>query len=244
MRKNEKLLIVILFGLSVVSMQAQSLNDYQCALKKSYIKGNLDDWPERIENMEEHSDGSFDWQFEILEARYGLIGYYLGKGERELAHKYLDDSQNFLDSLMEEFPNSSKLYSVQAGFYGFRIALSLIKAPVLLPKLKRSLTKALELNTNEAQAWMERGNLAYNRPAAFGGDKVEAIKNYQKALSLFQQGKNNSCNWMMIMIQVFLVKAYYQTNQKQAYHSARLQLEKKYGAMNWIDHFMNAKIVD
>ena len=244
MRNSKQWVLIVLLCFLGVATQAQTLNDFRCALKKSYIIGNLDDWPQRIENMEKHSDGSFGWAFEVLEARYGLIGYYLGKGERDQAHEYLDDSQNILDSLLNRYPNSSKLNSVQAGFYGFHIALSMIKAPVLLPKMKRSLAKAFELNPNEPRAWLEKGNLAYNRPAAFGGDKQEAIKSYQKALELFQHEKNYSCNWMIIMVRALIVKAYYQTDQQGAYQTARNKLEEKYGKMNWINDFLKATIFD
>lgn len=244
MSMREKLLLVVLLWLISCSTQGQSLNEFECALKESYIKGNLEDWPQRIQNMEKQSDGSFGWQFEILEARYGLVGCYLGKGERKKAREYLDDSQDYLDSMMVLYPNSAKLYSVKTGFYGFHIALSMFRAPVLLPKIKRSLKRAFELDPNEPRAWLEKGNLAYNRPVAFGGDKLDAIRSYHKTLELLKQEKNSSCDWMTVMVQVFLIKAYYQTNQKHAYQMARLELQKTYGKMSWVSDFMKASIVD
>ena len=244
MKWREKVFIGLFLLLNGFTAHAQLLNDFRCALKESYINGNMDDWPQRIQKLEAQSDGSFEWQFEILKARYGLIGYYLGKGERNLARELLDKSQNYLDTLMILHPNSANLYGVQTGFYGFHIALSILRAPAMLPKMKRSLRKAFELNAIEPHAWLEKGNLAYNKPAAFGGDKKEAIKSYQKTLALLQQERNSSCDWMIIMLQVFLVKAYYQTNQVEAYQIAKLQLEKEYGKMNWIGEFLNATIVN
>lgn len=241
--KNLKLTFISIFLLIAIYTQGKSLDDFRLELKKSYIVGNLDDWPERIQEMEEYSDGSFDWQFEILEARYGLIGYYLGKGERKKAREHLDGSQSHLSSMMTQYPDSSKLHSVQTGFYGFQIALSILNAPAFYPKMKKSLKKAFELNPNEPRAWMEKGNLNYNRPAAFGSNKLEAIENYHQALTLLQQEKNSYSNWMIIMVRVFLIKAYYHTNQKENYQEAKLDLENKYGKMNWVSDFLDARII-
>ncbi|WP_321287773.1 hypothetical protein [uncultured Sunxiuqinia sp.] len=244
MQKIGLLILGLVLFVGLTSCAQTSLEKARCQLKKTYIEGDMENWEQHIQKMEKESDGSLEWQLEILMARYGLIGYYLGNDKKESAKEILDTAEDMLDQSIAKFPDSPKLYCIQTAFYGFRIAFSIFNAPLFLPKLQKSLKMAEDLNSNEPFLWLEKGNLLFNRPKAFGGDKVQAIEDYEKALDLFQDDEMADCSWIPVLLQALIVKAYYQTEQTEAYQASRQQLEKKYGRMTWLDYFVSTSIMD
>jgi hypothetical protein len=106
------------------------------------------------------------------------------------------------------------------------------------------LDKALELDPGEPMGYIEKGNSLLYRPAAFGGDKIEAIKLYRKALQLMEARHSLKCNWQQMLLRAFILKALYETNQTAEANAFMLSMQKDYGSMEWIKSFVGANLMD
>ncbi len=230
-------------GINLTAAQ-DGLQEARCLLKHRYIEGELEKWPDIIQKMEKQSDGSLEWQTEILMAKYGLIGYHLGNRRKADARDWLKSAEDDLEQAIRKFPEAVQLHSIQTGFYGFRIALSFWNAPLILPRLKESHETAKKLGAENPFVWLEEGNSFFNRPQAFGGDKHQAIVCYQKALRGFESQLDAECSWLVVFLRVLLVKTYFQTEQEKAYQARRQELEQEFGTMPWLDLFMQSDILD
>ncbi|MHA7112379.1 tetratricopeptide repeat protein [Sunxiuqinia elliptica] len=245
-RSQNNYLNWLLLGLMVclfTPVSGQKLETYQCRFFNSYLKGDMSNWMDWIQEIEHDHPNEQDWGILALQARYGLIGYYFGTGQKELIKDVLQDGDNRLDSYLEQAPNNARLLSLKAAFDSFKIGLAMYKAPFLGPKVVGSIRQAMEGDPNEPMAWLEEGNALYNRPALFGGDKKQAIAAYRKAQRLFEQSAE-VCNYLKVLVEVFILKGYYETNQHTLYLESRQRLERLYGELNWVDDFLVSKIVD
>jgi hypothetical protein len=46
------------------------------------------------------------------------------------------------------------------------------------------------------------------------------------------------------MVQLFLLKAYYETGQKDDFNQLKAELVQLHGPLNWVDGFLNSKVLD
>ena len=67
---------------------------------------------------------------ELVNYQYGYIGYCTGFDKKEEAKKYLELAQRNVEILENRKYNLSVINSYKAAFYGFRIGLNPISAPV------------------------------------------------------------------------------------------------------------------
>ena len=93
-------------------------------------------------------------------------------------------------------------------------------------------------------AGIEKGNSLMYRPAAFGGDKKEALTFYRKALKLMDKGSSLKCDWQKMLLRAFILKALYETNQTSEARAFNTEMKKDYGSMDWIKQFVGANLVD
>lgn len=216
---------------------------YRCQFFQAYLEGDMSQWLQWAEEIEAEYPGDREWILLALQARYGLIGYYFGTEQNGKIKPVLNDADRRLEELLDRHPNDARLLSLQSAFQAFKIGLAMYKAPFLGPKAEASVQQALKLDPKEPMAWLEAGNSLYNRPALFGGDKQQAIEAYKKSLALFES-KDEACNYLKVLVQVFIMKGYYETGQRELYQSTRQLLEKKYGQLPWLDDFLPSTILD
>jgi hypothetical protein len=130
------------------------------------------------------------------------------------------------------------------AFYGYKIALAFYKAPFYGPKSMSHIDKAIELDKAEPMAYIEKGNSLYYRPAVFGGDKMEGLTYYQRALKLMDGKAEQRCNWQKLLLRAFILKSLYETNQPEAAAKFQAEMQKDYGTMDWIQQFVGAKFME
>lgn len=246
-RTRNKVIILVVFILSSafsVSGQKKDLEYYQCAFFDSYQQGNMAPWPVLISEMEKIKSADLAWQLEMLKAMYGLVGYQLGKREKDLAGKYVERADKYFEKLLAEHPENAQLHSLAGAFYGYKIALAFYKAPFLGPKSMSHVDRAIELDPTEPMGYIEKGNSLYYRPAVFGGDKAEGLSYYQKALKLIDSKGEQKCNWQKLLLRAFILKSLYETDQTEAARKFQSDMQKDYGSMEWIQQFVGAKFMD
>ena len=242
--KALSLIVLLVFTALVASAQKKDLAYYQCAFFESYRAGNMTPWPALIDEMESEKSTDVIWQTEILKAMYGLVGYEFGLHDKETARTYVDKADVLLDNLLEKYPRNAQLHSLAGAFYGYKIALAFYKAPFLGPKSMEHIDKSIKLDPSEPMGYIEKGNSLQYRPAVFGGDKIEALKFYQKALALMETKNDSKCNWQQMLLRAFILKNLYETNQNAAAETFLAAMQKDYGSMVWIKKFVGAEFMD
>ena len=244
-KKNRLCGLTLLLLLPFFSTMAQTkdLSYYQCAFYDSYRAGTMAPWPSLIAEMEKAKNQSLEWQTETVKAIYGLVGYQIGQGQKDVARKYVDDADARLEKLLEKYPRDARLHALAGAFYGYKIALAFYKAPFLGPKSLSHIDKAISLDPKEPSGYIEKGNSLVYRPAAFGGDKEEGLALYRKALALMDARSEEKCNWQKMLLRTFMVKALYETKRDAEAQAFVKQMEKEYGSMDWIKKFVGTKYI-
>ena len=234
------LIVLLIFTFVGATAQKKDLAYYQCAFFESYKAGNMAPWPSLIAEMEKVKSTDIVWQTEMVKAMYGLVGYQMGAKKKDLARAYVNKADVYLDRLLKDYPKNPQLHSLVGAFYGYKIGLAFYKAPFLGPKCMYHMDKAIELDPHEPMGYIEQGNSLLYRPAAFGGDKNEALKMYRKALKLMEGRNTQKCDWQQMLLRAFILKALYETNQTAQADAFMLAMQIDYGSMDWIKSFVGA----
>jgi len=236
MKFNALLFAILIIPVLAATAQKKDLAYYQCAFFESYRAGNMAPWPGLIDEMAKVKSADIVWQTEMVKAMYGLVGYEFGLHDKEVARKYVNKADVYLDNLLEKYPDNAQLHSLAGAFYGYKIALAFYKAPFLGPKSMYHVDKAIELNPAEPMGYIEKG--------IFGGDKIEALKFYRKALALIESKDDLKCNWQHMLLRAFILKNLYETNQTAEAEAFLAAMQKDYGSMIWVKRFVGAEFMD
>lgn len=244
--KNKVLALTGIFLLTflLAGAQKKDLSFYQCAFFESYRMGSMAPWPGLISEMEQEKSKVLNWQLEMVKAMYGLVGYYIGAGEKDQARIYVEKASESVDQLLEIYPNNAQLHSLSGALYGYKIGLAFYKAPFLGPKSLYHIDKAIELDPAEPMGYIEKGNSLMYRPSAFGGDKIEGLVYYRKALTLLEKENKEKCNWQKMLLRAFILKALYETNQNAEAKTFLTEMQKDYGSPEWIKQFVGAEFME
>jgi hypothetical protein len=238
------LIILLLFPVFLATAQKKNLTDYQCAFFESYRHGDMSPWPGLIAEMGEVKSADLAWQTEMLKAIYGLVGYEIGKHEKDLARNYIDQFDIYMDKLLDEHPENAQLHSLSGAIYGYKISLAIYKAPFLGPKSLYHIDKAIELDPAEPMGYIEKGNSLMYRPTAFGGNKMEGLTYYRKALKLMDSRNAQPCDWQKMLLRAFILKDLYETEQNDEAKVFMQKMQTDYGSMDWIKQFVGASYMD
>jgi tetratricopeptide (TPR) repeat protein len=215
-------LVIITFLLS--TQLGFSQNTYRDSIYKAYSRGKMDKWFDIMNAFEKKVDKNNEAeQFELISYYYGYTAWLIGAEKYDTAEEYVDKSEELIDALLEESPEDPTLHAFKGSFIAFTIGISSLKAIYLGPKSMRYINKSLELDPENIQGNIEKGNSMYYRPSAFGGDKTEAIEYYIKAVENFEKQELDVNNWMYINTMTALGQAYEATDQIQL---AKLCYEK------------------
>jgi tetratricopeptide (TPR) repeat protein len=153
--------------------------------------------------------------FFLAQAQYGYIGYLLGTNEKRLARQYLTEAEGNIERILNAQPKNADALALKAAFVAFHISLSPYKAPILGPRSMSLINDALTINPNSIQAIIEKANAAHYAPSMFGGDPLEAINYYLKAISIFekQNGGTPPQLWVYLNVYAQLALAYEKSKQ-------------------------------
>lgn len=228
---------LIFLALLIAFSAATLAQTYQARIYEAYLLGRMDRWKETMDRMEQQMENSNDLSlmYELTEAQYGYIGYCLSMKRKKEAEAILDKAERQVERLLAAEGDNPRVYSLQGAFYGFRIQLQPVRAPFFGRKSEEANRKALELGPEEPQAWMERGNIAYYKPAIFGGSKDEAVPYYEKAVRLFESTPGRTTqNWVYLNCLAGLAMAYEETGAPEKAGNVYRKLLRMEPGFKWI----------
>jgi len=214
----------MIFTLLVLMQSGFSQSSYRDSIYKAYSRGKMDKWLEIMQDCEKNVDQNrVEDKLELISYYYGYTAWLIGAEKYDTAEDYIDKSEELIDKLLEESPEDATLLAYKGAYIAFKIGISNLKAIFLGSKSMKYINKSIELDPDNIQGNIEKGNSMYYRPSAFGGDKTEAIDYYEMAIEGFEKQGLVVNNWMYINTMTALGQAYEATDQIQ---SAKLCYEK------------------
>lgn len=201
----------MLFVLSGGSLASNKEKIYQ-----AYISNRMDMWENVIDSMEQNKTENVDYLSELLNYQYGYIGFCLAEDDDKKAKHYLDLAENNLNILENKNFDPALVNAYKAAFWGFKIGLSPIKAPIFGRRCIKNADRALELNDKLPFAHVQYGNAYFYMPAIFGGSKEVAIEHFLLAIELMEASPEEIKNdWNYLSLLSLTGQSYVEFNELQ-----------------------------
>jgi len=175
----------------------------------AYITNRMDLWKNLIDKMEAEKSRDSEQVLELINYQYGYIGYCIGFKKRDEARRYLELAEKNIEILEKSNYKLSDLHAYRCAFYGFKIGLNKLSAPVNGMKSLDHVKKALDLDKENYFAWIQYGNIQFYMPAAFGGSKKEGIAYFLKARQMLERDPADlTDNWNYLSLLIIIGQSY------------------------------------
>ncbi len=197
MTRRLTLLIMMLLALPAASGSVTE-DCSSCTIYKGYISGNMEMWKKGMLELEGQyrRDPKVCTLYTLAEARYGYIGYLLGRNEKDVARPVIDAFEAEIDQLAKFPEYRPETEAFRVALLGFRMGLNPARAVILGPKALKQLETAMEVGKNSAAVWIEKANSEAHMPAFAGGSKEKAAQSFREALRLYESGGTvTPCHW-------------------------------------------------
>ncbi|SHI44595.1 Tetratricopeptide repeat-containing protein [Tangfeifania diversioriginum] len=195
-RKRYRLMLLfVCFSLFSVAQNNYSTNIYE-----SFISGKMENWEAAVDEMESKKSTEAVNLLDLINYQYGYIGWCLGNDKKKDARHYLEMMEKNLELLKKEKGETANYHAYNAAAYGFKIGLSLWRAPFFGPKSMDHAEMAIEKDSTNLQANIEMGNIWNHMPEMFGGSTEKAMHYYLKAIEIFekQEEEKQTQKWMYL----------------------------------------------
>lgn len=200
------MIMILLPTLSAVSGTAAD-ECTNCTIYNGYITGNMELWKKGMQELQEQyrRDPDACTLYTLAEARYGYIGYLLGRNEKDIARPQIDTFNGEIEQLAA-FPGyRAETEAFRLALYGFRMGLNPARGMTLGPKALKQLETAMQVGKGSAVVWIEKANSEAHMPAFAGGSREKAAASFREALRLFEAGGSIApCNWRYLNTMVLL----------------------------------------
>jgi tetratricopeptide (TPR) repeat protein len=198
------------------SLLAVNAQDYRPAIYQAYLTEQMDSWKGLMDQMEQEFSQTSDpvLLYDLLEAEYGYTGWLVSVKRKKEAEELLKSAKRHMALLNDLGLDNARIYSLKGAFYGFQIMLKPARAPKLGRMSMEANEKALKLDPEEPQVWLEKANIDYYKPVVFGGSKRKAVPSYEKAVELFESSPGRTReNWVYMNCLAGLGIAYENTRK-------------------------------
>lgn len=209
---------------------------YQAYLKRSATEARQA-WVDVVSSAESEakSSASDNVKFKLAMAHYGLLNSTMRSMDEDLFKKYVDSAVKNLESIKDE--HAGEAMAMLAAVYGLQMAYDPSKGMFLGPRSSSLLSEARKTEPGSPLVWKLYGNSMLHTPDAYGGDVIEAISAYEKAISLYDAApEKTKHNWMYVDAMAFLGQAYMKNNEPSkaiTIYEKALRVEPSYG---WIQY--------
>jgi len=192
-------LIVSLVSVSETTVD-YNYDEYDKRLYQAFVTGKMDDWRKVINELEVlvSISPSPTTRFKLLHAQYGYIGYLLGNKQIDKAEKLIEKAEVNANILVKSSNYKSSSKAIQAALLAYRISISPYKVPFLGPKSASLINEALSIDPSNIYAIIEKGNAMHYAPSIVGGNPIEAIAYYRKAIEQIELEKPLKKTWWYI----------------------------------------------
>ena len=234
-------LFIILIGLYPLISFGQNSD----AIYNAYIKGDMQKWKYSIDSLENIRNITNNEKLELINYQYGYIAWCIDRQKINEAEKYIAKAEELMDFLENQTYSLSTVYAYRAAFVGFKIGISPYKAPVIGSKSLTYARKSVALDSTNALAYIQLGNIAYYTPKIFGGSKSDALQYYKLALQLMEQNDfSMNQNWNYLNLLAVIIQAYIDIGKystAKEYCIKALSIEPEF---DWVKNKLYPKILE
>ena len=207
-----------------------SRTHFKQQIYQAYISGKMEGWKTAIDNMENQKKNKPEFILELINYQYGYVAWCLGNEKKNNAKHYLSLLEENLERLKNTAGEKAEYHAYTAAVYGFKIGLSLWRAPFFGPKSMDHGEQALDADSQSFQANMEMGNIWNHMPAVFGGSDEKALNYYSKALEIMKNKPDEirENNWMYLNLLTLVGQMQQEmgnTDSARKYFEQALQIE-------------------
>jgi len=237
----KRLVALIIILCSVPDLYAES---HRKIVYNAFINREMNKWGNIIHSIETNNPPTtIDQKIELINYYYGYIGYLIGQKKYETAQSYIVKGEKLITQILHASPNNATTYAFKGSFIGFRIGISKFKAIYLGPESLGYIEKALELDPQNVQGTIDRGNVFFYAPGIFGGDKNEALNLYLRAAKQIEKSKDTDQNWAYLNLLTTIGIAFDKLNRP---NEAKLIYEKilrKEPNFRWVKEELYPKLL-
>lgn len=197
---------------------------YRERIYQAYINGKMNDWKMIVDEMEKVKAKNNAFILELIDYQYGYIAWCIGNKKMDEAKKYLGFGDSNIEILWKQNYQLSQLNSYKSAFYGYKIGLNKIQAPILGSKSLNCANESIKLDKNNPMPHIQLGNSEFYMPAMFGGSKQKALQHFKNAELLMEKNPNElTSNWNYLSLLVMISNCHKELKQ---YGEARQCLSK------------------
>jgi len=237
-----RLITTLVLFLITSFINAQTTN--QIMVYEAYIHGDMSKWASVIKTIEtKNIPVTIEQKLELINYYYGYSGYLLGKKRNDQAQTIIEKGDKLIKQVLIADPKNATAYAYKGSFMGFKIGRNKFKAISLGPESSACINKAFELDSQNIQAIVDKGNMLLHAPKYLGGNKNEALKLFLKGAKLLESRKKTDQNWFYLNILIQIARTY--ENQEQT-EQAKLTYEKilrKEPDFNWVRNELYPKLI-
>jgi len=236
------LIITLFIVFSTSAINAQTTN--QKIIYESYIHGDMNKWANVIETIEStNSAVSIEQKLELINYYYGYLGYLIGRKKYDQAQKIIDKGDKLINQVLIADPKNSTAYAYKGSYIGFKIGINKFKAISLGPESSACINKAFELDSQDIQAIVDKGNMLLHAPKFWGGNKNEALKLFLKGAKLLETGKKTEQNWFYLNVLIQIARTYENLKQPEQAVLTYEKILRKEPDFNWVRNELYPKLL-
>jgi tetratricopeptide (TPR) repeat protein len=204
-RTKYRLILILLLLQGFLQIKA----GFRSEIYYAYIHNRMDIWKDAIDRLNSVEAKTDELILELVNYQYGYIGYCIGYKKRDDAKKYLELAERNIKVLAENKFSPSLINAYKCAFYGFRIGLNKLSAPINGLKSIEHARSALALDKENYFAYIQYGNIQFYMPAAFGGSKKEGIEYFLKAKEILEKNPRDLTeNWNYLSLLLIIGQSY------------------------------------
>ncbi|MDD4993528.1 MAG: hypothetical protein PHR83_14980 [Paludibacter sp.] len=182
---------------------------YSKTIYSAFIVRDMGKWENVIHTMEaSNTINTVDEKLELINYYYGYIGYLLGSKQYAHVEKLTERGEKLIAQVLHVSPHNATAYSFKGSFIAFHVGVNKFKAVFLGAESRNCVNKALELDPQNIQGLIDKGNQLFYAPEMLGGDKKEALTYFHKAAGILERRKETSENWVYLNVLTMIASAY------------------------------------
>ncbi len=228
MERSKYIVIFVVLIHFITSVKAGNKED----IYKAYISNNMQQWKKVIDVMHNQPVKNNAYMLELLNYQYGYIAWCIGNKKVKEASEYIKKGDKYMEVLEKSNYKLSVVNAYKSAFYGYKIGLSKLKAPVLGPKSVECAKLSIKQDANNPFGYIQYGNALYYMPSFIGGSKDVALENYLKAEKLMDNNKDELMNdWNYLNLLTVIANVYVEKGDKhkaKSYYDKILKAEPNY----------------
>lgn len=215
------LTILSLMVAAVVQNNAQSVKpgggSYEAYLGSADVATVKNMWKSVVAEAQTEygkNEKSSEHLFLLCLSQFGLLNATMRDQDESLFDDYIDDAEENIETLIEMNKKAGEPKALLSALYGLKMAYSPWKGMYLGPRSGSLIEDAKAQAPGSALVWKLYANSKLFTPETFGGDIKEAIRAFEKSISLYQADPESARqNWFYLDTIAFLGQAYMKDGQ-------------------------------